>query len=113
MVAGLLRAAVGPDGVDVAHLPDGDRLIEACVVSRPQAVVLDVDLPGTDGLELLRELRAAPTLADLPVLLLTGHGDPRYVEAAFERGADDFVSKPFDVRDLRARILRLIGRDAR
>jgi len=107
-IPALIQAAVRQDGLDVVALERGDRLIETCQRQRPVLVILDVNLPGEHGLSLLETLRKARTIQQVPILLITGYSDPRYVEAAFSGGASDFITKPFDLRDARARINRLI-----
>jgi DNA-binding response OmpR family regulator len=74
-------------------------------------VVLDVMLPGPSGLELLRELRSATR--DTPVLLLTARGDEGDKVLGLELGADDYVTKPFSLRELLARVKAMLRRRAR
>ena len=86
---------------------------EAALPLAPQAdlVVLDIGLPGMDGLEVLRRLRAA--LPQLPVLLLTAHSDDLDKIVALELGADDYLTKPFNPRELVARMKAVLRRSAR
>ncbi len=76
------------------------------------ALVLDLMLPDADGLDLCRELRAGPA-ADLPVVMLTARGDPEDRVLGLELGADDYLPKPFDPRELLARIRALLRRSHR
>jgi two-component system phosphate regulon response regulator PhoB len=98
-----LTARDGPSGLALArkHAPD--------------AVVLDVMMPGMDGWEVLKALRADPATARLPILMLTAKAEEADRVLGLELGADDYLTKPFGVRELLARVkalLRRSGRDA-
>jgi len=67
-------------------------------------VLLDIQMPEIDGIELLADLRALPEYAETPVLMLTAMSDREYIDAAFHAGASDFINKPFDFLELRSRI---------
>ncbi|MGK7653840.1 response regulator [Roseovarius sp. B08] len=67
-------------------------------------VLLDIQMPDIDGIELLADLRALPEYAETPVLMLTAMNDREYIDAAFRAGASDFINKPFDFHELRSRI---------
>lgn len=91
---------------DVVVLPDGDQLLTA-LRTRPPAgraradvVLLDLDLGGVSGLDLLTSLRADPALRRLPVVVLTNSNAPDDVAAAYERGANSYVIKPDDLDGL-------------
>lgn len=89
-------------GFLVEAFPDGEALLGAPEPGRPDCILLDVRLPGMDGLAVLRALRRRgdPT----PVIVLTGHGDVAMAVRAVRDGAQDFVEKPFDDEDLVRRI---------
>jgi len=76
----------------------------------PDLMVLDVMMPGESGLDLIQSLRGDPQYADLPVLLLTARGAPEDRIAGFEAGADDYLGKPFEPRELVLRIRALLRR---
>jgi two-component system phosphate regulon response regulator OmpR len=78
--------------------------------SHHDALVLDLMLPDGDGLDLTRELRADPRLRRLPLLMLTARGEPLDRVLGLELGADDYLSKPFEARELLARIKALLRR---
>ncbi len=66
--------------------------------------LLDIDMPGMNGIELCREIRALPGFADVPILMLTGMSDREHVEAAFSAGATDYVTKPINTFELTTRL---------
>ena len=88
---------------------DGDSARAAIVRSEPDLVVLDVMLPGTDGLELCRWIRSS---SDLPVIMLTARGEEADRIVGLELGADDYVTKPFSPRELAARVKSVLRRAA-
>jgi len=89
---------------------DGERGLALLHESHPDAVVLDIMLPGQSGLEVLRQIRGEPTTLDLPVLLLTARSTETDKLLGFEQGADDYLTKPFSPRELVARIRALLRR---
>jgi len=95
------------DGFTTLEAADGDsarRLIES---GKPELVVLDVMLPGTDGLELCRWIRGR---SDLPVIMLTARGEEADRIVGLELGADDYVTKPFSPRELAVRVRTVLRR---
>ena len=94
--------------VDVAH--DGEAGLRQACERRPDLIVLDLMLPGMDGFKVLREARAAGI--DAPVLMLTARGEETDKVRALRLGADDYVTKPFGVLELLARIEALLRRSA-
>jgi DNA-binding response OmpR family regulator len=95
------------DGFTTLEAGDGDSARQLIEQSEPQLVVLDVMLPGTDGLELCRWIR---TRSDLPVILLTARGEEADRIVGLELGADDYVTKPFSPRELAARVRTVLRR---
>ncbi len=95
--------------VDVAS--DGAAAVEHCQRNDYDAVILDVMLPGKDGLTVCRELRAAGS--DVPVLMLTARDAVEARVQGLDAGADDYLTKPFDFRELLARVRALTRRDRR
>jgi DNA-binding response OmpR family regulator len=96
-------------GYEVECVGDGDRAVAAVRRDPPQLVVLDVMLPGRDGLSVLRELRRSGTV---PVILLTARSDEVDRISGLEFGADDYVVKPFSPRELVARVRSVLRRRA-
>ena len=98
------------EGFDVRHVARGDEALRAIREERPDLVVLDLLLPGKGGLEILKELRANGD--DVPVLVLTARGEVVDRVVGLEMGADDYLGKPFAVRELMARVNALVRRRA-
>jgi two-component system response regulator MtrA len=98
-------------GHEIVAVSDGVAAVEACRANRPDLAVLDVMMPGLSGLEAIREIRAEPSLADLPVILLTARAQESDVETGFDSGADDYITKPFSPRELASRVQALLSRD--
>ena len=86
---------LGRDGWEVTSHANGETAAEAVRAARPDAVVLDVMLPGRSGYDILRDLRADPAFAALPVLMLTARGQKKDRELAAELGVTRFMTKPF------------------
>jgi len=95
------------EGHTTLEADHGDRARELLQREKPDLVVLDVMLPGTDGLELCRWIRAR---SELPVILLTARGEEADRIVGLELGADDYVTKPFSPRELAARVRTVLRR---
>jgi two-component system response regulator MprA len=96
------------DGYEVAVVGDGEQALESVLGSAPQAVVLDIDLPGIDGLEICRRLRRLGSR--VPILILTARGAVADRIEGLDVGADDYMVKPCDVAELEARLRALLRR---
>jgi signal transduction histidine kinase len=95
-------------GYRVREASDGVSCLQAVAASAPALIVLDVSMPGLDGFETLRRLRAAPATRDIPVILVTGQRvDAESVGAGLELGAEEYLQKPVRPAELRARIRAL------
>ena len=106
-IANALRSSLRNEGYEVSTAGDGDRALRAAADFNPDLVVLDLGLPGMDGLELCRRLRAE---GDVPILILTGRAGTDDRVAGFDSGADDFLTKPFEREELLARMRALLRR---
>jgi diguanylate cyclase (GGDEF)-like protein len=98
------------DGYEVSTLADARGFWDALEQTRPDLVVLDLDMPHVNGAELCRVVRTDPRWSSLPVLFLTAHTDTSAVEDVFAAGADDYLAKPFGRAELRARIRNRLER---
>ncbi len=103
----LLSRQLSGEGFEVATAADGPTGLEAALEGSADAVVLDVMLPGMDGFEVLRRLRAA---SEVPVLMLTARGEDVDRIVGLEMGADDYLPKPFNPRELVARLRAILRR---
>ncbi|HEX2437672.1 MAG TPA: response regulator transcription factor [Methylomirabilota bacterium] len=109
-LAAMVAEYLGRHELDVTVAPDGERGLAALRRARYDVVLLDVMLPGIDGLEVCRRLRATPEWAALPVLMLTARGEDVDKIVGLELGADDYLAKPFNPRELLARIRAVLRR---
>jgi two-component system, OmpR family, alkaline phosphatase synthesis response regulator PhoP len=112
-IAELIRHALERAGYDVDHIRTGDRAAERARESKPDAVVLDLMLPGLDGFQVCQALRNDATTAALPILMLTARGEETDRVRGLELGADDYVVKPFSPKELVARVGALLRRSKR
>ncbi|WP_227753959.1 response regulator transcription factor [Ramlibacter aquaticus] len=103
----LLRFMLEQHGWQVREASTGTEGQQALRGPLPHAVVLDIMLPGIDGLALLAQLRAQRRWEDVPVMMLTAKGDEPSVQRALAAGADDYLAKPFDPQELASRMERL------
>ena len=103
-----LEEVLKSEGFEVSQCDRGDRALEAVARERPALVVLDVMLPGLSGYDVCKQLRARK--ATLPILMLTAKGQELDKVVGLDLGADDYVTKPFGVRELLARIQALLRR---
>jgi len=102
--------ALRSTGLEARGFEDGDSFWEALSQERPDLVILDVMLPGMDGVELLRRIRASAELEDLPVIMATAKGAEYDKVQSLDLGADDYVVKPFGVMELTARVKAVLRR---
>jgi two-component system OmpR family response regulator len=106
-IRGLLGEYLQKQGYRATAVADGKGLRAAMEKSRPDVIVLDLMLPGEDGLALCRDLRAR---SEIPIIMLTARGDETDRIVGLELGADDYVAKPFNPRELLARIKSVLRR---
>lgn len=112
-LAQMVREYLGGSGFDVTHAADGEDGLSQLPLVQPDLVILDLMMPGIDGLEVCRRIRALNTdQARLPVLMLTAKGDPMDRIIGLELGADDYLPKPFEPRELLARVRAVLRRRA-
>ena len=110
-LAQMVTEYLAQSGYAVTHAPDGEKGLEQLPLVQPELVILDLMMPGIDGLEVCRRIRALPNgHARVSVLMLTAKGDPMDRIIGLELGADDYLPKPFEPRELLARIRAVLRR---
>ena len=98
------------DGFTVEAVETGEAAVKAVRKTSPSLVLLDLMLPGVDGLEVCRQIRASEGGADIPIIMVTAKGEESDVVKGLEMGADDYVIKPFSPRVLLARVRAVMRR---
>ncbi|RJO63266.1 MAG: DNA-binding response regulator [Myxococcales bacterium] len=109
----LVRYNLTKEGYSVAVCASGEEAIAAAKSNLPDLIVLDLMLPGVDGFEVCKQLRAYPKTAHLPIVMLTAKGEDADIVLGLELGADDYITKPFSPRVLVARIRSILRRNER
>jgi two-component system, cell cycle response regulator DivK len=104
----LFRAVLTLKGHEVIGLPGGERLLETIERTAPELVLMDIQLPGQDGFELLKEIRQSPFSA-LRVVALTAHAMTGDRERALAAGFDGYITKPIDIRNFPTQISRVLS----
>jgi DNA-binding response OmpR family regulator len=109
-LATTLGIALERDGYQVMRFATGREGLEGILDNPPDLVILDLNLPDLDGLGVCRELRETPAVADLPIIILTARVTESDRVLGLDLGADDYITKPFSLRELRSRIRALLRR---
>ena len=110
-LAGMVSEYLGASGFLVSHAPDAKTGLTRLQSAGVDLVILDLMLPDMDGLQVCQRIRALPSaLGHVPVLMLTAKGDPMDRIIGLEMGADDYLPKPFEPRELLARIKAILRR---
>ena len=100
-----LESILEPEGYILVMAENGVQAIEKAKATQPDVILLDVMMPGMNGFEVCRRIRNEQQLAEIPILFLTALDDRQSLLKGLEAGADEFISKPFDRFELRARLL--------
>ena len=106
-IAELLRLYLQKDGFEVSHAADGGKAVEMAKEIQPDLVLLDIMLPVMDGWQVCRELRKT---MKMPIIMLTAKGETEDKVSGLEMGADDYIVKPFEVKELLARVHAVLRR---
>lgn len=104
VIRAVVRAHLEEKGYAVVEAEDGIAAVERCATTRPDVVLLDIEMPGLDGYQVLARLKDAPELRDIPVVFLTSRSGMDDVVAGLEAGAHDYLRKPFEPQELVARV---------
>jgi CheY-like chemotaxis protein len=108
VVQHLLRATLTPLGSELLFAADGESGLELAQIHKPSLITLDIGLPGIDGWQVLTRLRSDPATAHIAVIVVTAHAQESMRQAAADRGAEGFVTKPFRPADLRLAVAELL-----
>ena len=108
-ITDVLRLYLERDGFQVASAASGKQAIERATSYKPDLIILDLNLPDIDGLEVCRTIRRQ---SNVPVIMLTGRGEEVDKIVGLELGADDYVTKPFSAREIVARVKAVLRRQA-
>ncbi len=103
-----LQQVLGEWGYGVLTAPDGRAALPLAVQEQPDLILLDIMMPHLDGIETCRQLRERPTTRAIPVLILTSYDTPERLDESVAAGADDFLSKPINVAELRLRVRAML-----
>lgn len=106
----VVRINLELEGFEVATAVDGQEALDSALESPPDLVLLDIMMPRMDGLTALRKMRSHPSIANTSIILLTARGLPEDRVTGLELGADDYITKPFDVGELVARVKAVLRR---
>jgi len=109
-IAQSIEYNLSKDGYKVSKSYDGLNGLEAVQKKSPDIVILDLMLPGMTGIELCKAMKADPKTAAIPVIMLTAKGEETDKIVGLEVGADDYITKPFSIRELAARIKTILKR---
>ncbi len=104
VIRAVLRRYLENEGYAVVEADDGQAAIDRCHETRPDTVLLDIEMPGLNGHQVLAHLKADPHLQDIPVVFLTGKTGTEDIVAGLRAGAQDYLKKPFEVAELVARV---------
>ena len=108
-VVRLLALHLQLQGYRVGHAPDGLAAVNDTFESKPDLIVLDLMLPKLHGFEVCRMLKASPTARHIPIIMITAMASTESKLKGFGLGADDYVTKPFEIGELLARIKQRLG----
>ncbi len=106
-----LKVALDAEGYNVSEAKDGYEAIEKVKSEIPDVILLDLMIPEIDGFEVCRKLKSDPMLSHIPVIMLTARGEIDDKVEGIEMGADDYVTKPFNLKELKARIKMVLRRN--
>lgn len=106
----LIAYNLGREGYQVTKVSSGEKLLQLVHTRQPELIVLDLMLPGVDGLQVCKRLKADPKTQKIPVVMVTARGEEADVVTGLELGADDYITKPFRPKELVARVRAVLRR---
>ncbi len=105
MIAQTLRLS----GYEVVAAEDGERAYQEAKSTQPDLIILDYELPRLNGRQVCKRLKALDTFSETPIVIISSYGNPRYMEASLEAGAQEFIRKPFELNQLIDRVDMLLS----
>ncbi|MDK2826778.1 response regulator [Methanolobus sediminis] len=105
-----LKVALEAEGYNVAEAKDGHEALDKVHSEKPDAILLDLMIPGIDGFEVCRQLKSDDMYRHIPIIMLTARGEIDDKVEGIELGADDYVTKPFNLKELKARVKMVLRR---
>jgi len=109
-IRNLIVSQLQDAGFDVSTACDGVEGLASIRNRRPDAVLLDINMPNMDGFAVLEKLKSDPATSELPVLMLSAQSSPEDIHRAVHMGADDYIGKPFETRQLLRRVNRILSK---
>lgn len=106
----LLKMNLEPEGYNVRTANDGESAVQSACTNPPDLILLDVMMPHKDGFQVIEELRNIEDTKNVPVILVTARGQTEDKVLGLDTGADDYITKPFDLREVTARVEAVLGR---
>ncbi|MDR2517200.1 MAG: response regulator [Spirochaetaceae bacterium] len=103
----LINGVLGEE-FDLRLAKSGDMALMALERVVPHLILLDIEMPGMSGFDLMQEIRKKPDLESVPVVIITAHGDREFVLEAKKQGARDYIIKPFDVVSLQLKVSKIL-----
>ncbi len=94
---------------DLIEAKNGQEAVDAALANQPDLILMDVNMPVMDGFEATRELRAKPETQAIPIILVTTRGEAENIEAGYESGCSDYVTKPINSTELLVKIENILG----
>jgi DNA-binding response OmpR family regulator len=111
-IRALIRLTLDSGRFEILEAGDGDSALETARAERPDLLFLDWNMPGRDGIDVCRELRAEPGTADTKIVLVTARVRPEDRRFALDAGADDYITKPFSPLSLLDKVTEVLGPEA-
>ena len=106
----LLKMSLEPEGYTIRAASDGEAAVQSATMNPPDLILLDVMMPQKDGIQVIEDLKANADTRSLPIILLTARGQTEDKLLGLDTGADDYITKPFDLREVTARVEAVLGR---
>ncbi len=104
----LIRYNLGQDGYEIDYVTNGDEAFDKICATIPNLIILDLMLPGTNGISICKALKAEASTKSIPIIMVTAKGEENDIVHGLEIGAQDYIKKPFSVRELRARVRAIL-----